>query len=369
MNPMNRNLNTALLTTLLLGFGPIAQAQSSALFTDGTAFGGSKVFSEGLNPLGNPARFNLTRPYCPVLPGCYLTFTDGRQESQDFWKGLDDLKLNDQAKTTEGLTLLEKSPWALKTRAYGLGFMADNGHFSYTREETTSLWANADALPEHLGSASNLLLNGTSMDARRTLVDRVAWGMTGAGTGYSMGTTFRVERWSLGSRTFAVNPLGEQTLLLGPDVDPIGFRKAAQKTYTGTIDLGFTFELIQGIQFGATVDRLLPKRIWDVEEKAQARAGLQIDIGSMAKLIAETDLNKVERMPFPMKQHTSALSLVINANPSLSIALGAERRTIGDVKVTRGGVTLRVHTPSLTIGAGIQLGQDQPLKGGTLLLR
>ena len=39
-----------------------APGAQTPLFTDGPAFGGSKVFSEGMNPLGNPARFDRRPP-------------------------------------------------------------------------------------------------------------------------------------------------------------------------------------------------------------------------------------------------------------------------------------------------------------------
>ena len=38
---------------------------------DGPSFGGSRVFSEGLNSLGNPARFDR------CLPGWYFSALDG----------------------------------------------------------------------------------------------------------------------------------------------------------------------------------------------------------------------------------------------------------------------------------------------------
>ena len=47
------------------------------LFTDGPAFGGSKVFSEGANPLGNPARYGQAQG------GYYFTFLNGDQESKN----------------------------------------------------------------------------------------------------------------------------------------------------------------------------------------------------------------------------------------------------------------------------------------------
>jgi hypothetical protein len=47
------------------------------LFTDGSTFGGSQVFSEGLNPNGNPARIGQ------APAGYYLSFVDGDQRAKD----------------------------------------------------------------------------------------------------------------------------------------------------------------------------------------------------------------------------------------------------------------------------------------------
>jgi hypothetical protein len=354
---------TPILLALVLGLAPVARAQSSALFTDGTAFGGSRVFSEGLNPLGNPARFDLTRPNPTVRPGMYLTWADGGQEAQDFRKALD--LLGNPARLGDGLVQLERSPWGLRTRIYGLGMLADNGHLSLTQEETTSLWARPDTA--HLGTS--LPLNQSTLDVRRSKVERLVWGVSGVENGQALGATLRVERWSLGTRMGALNPFGTQVPLLPLGGDPYDFRETNQRTVTATLDTGFAFELTQGIHLGGTVDRLVSKRLWDVEEKPQARLGLQVDIGTMAKLIAEMDLNEAERMPYPVKQRTAAASLLIHANPTLSFSLGAERRKFGEATVTRGGVTLRIHTPTLVIGAGFQFGQDLPLKGATFAIQ
>ena len=42
-----------------------AEVLNVELFLDGSTFGGSKVFSEGVNPLGNSARFDQPQPPPP----------------------------------------------------------------------------------------------------------------------------------------------------------------------------------------------------------------------------------------------------------------------------------------------------------------
>jgi len=151
----------------------------------------------------------------------------------------------------------------------------------------------------------------------------------------------------------------------GPDL--LAFKDTGGSTKTSvTVDLGYTLELFQGVRFGATVDRLLPRNFGDVYEGPQVRAGFQLDLGSTVQLSVDSDINKAMRMPLPVRQRITTASLRMAPSPALTLILGAERRSIGGQPQIRGGITLFVHGGGWHIGAGFQAGQDRPLKGLTL---
>jgi hypothetical protein len=135
------------------------------------------------------------------------------------------------------------------------------------------------------------------------------------------------------------------------------------QTTTAALDLGFVYELTQGIRFGGTVDRLNSKRLWDVKERPQARVGVQLDIGRKATLSFEADVNAAQRMPFPVDQRTAAASLHIQATPNVTFVIGAEQKKIGDASVITGGASVKFRTASMVVGFGFQAGQDTPMKG------
>ncbi len=351
---------------LALALGPLAAQVPISL--DDPAFGGSRVFSEGLNPLGNPARFDLNRPLTTTKPGYYGIYVDGGQEALDFKKHLERLS-GDFNRAAEGLQGLANSPWGLRTRSYGLVFLADNGHLSFSRQETTSLWSSTDLLPVHLGSEAALAANGTTVQSRRTRVERIAFGMAGQEGGHVMGLTARVERWSLGSLAYGMPTLLGGASLRTPGIDFYAFKESPLKTTTATIDIGYLFEMSPGVRLGLTGDRLVAKRLWDVDEKPQFRAGLQMDLGTTTQFSVEADLNEAMRMPYPIKQRALSASLTLQANPSVSLVLGAERRKYGQASVTRGGATLRMNLSGLSLGIGFQIGQETPLKAAQLALQ
>src|SRR5512146_10654 len=80
--------STRILSALALGaaLGLVPVSAQTPFFLDGTATGGSKVFSEGMNPLGNCARFDQ-----PQQPATYFTYLDGDQRAQDNKTAMDDL--------------------------------------------------------------------------------------------------------------------------------------------------------------------------------------------------------------------------------------------------------------------------------------
>ena len=75
-----RTAGSALLFASLVAGGTSAPAQA---LPDGPAFGGSKVFSLGFNPLGNSARFDQ------APPGWYLGRVAGDLKSKDHPDALD----------------------------------------------------------------------------------------------------------------------------------------------------------------------------------------------------------------------------------------------------------------------------------------
>lgn len=330
------------------------------LFTDGPAFGGSKVFSEGRNPQGNSARIDQ------AAPGWYMTYVDGSVRALDNKSILSDCLAPDAAAVAAALARLDKAPWALKTKGYGLAGIKDGASFAYTREEFNGVLASADLDPTRLGA--NLGLNGTTFMGRRVTVDRLSFGGGGSQNGTSFGGNLRMERWTRGSRTGALNPGGDQIPLASVENGLYTFTETQDKTLSYSMDLGYCIEVAQGLRLGVTVDQLNPKHLWDVYLRPQFRAGLQFDLGATTKLSVESDINAVERMPFPVKQQTSSASLRFSTSPEVAFLLGAERRKIGDATVTRGGITLQLRTAAVLIGIGIQIGQDSPLKGATLMV-
>ncbi len=339
----------------LLALASGTLSAQAPIFADGGALGGSRVFSEGLNPLGNPARFN--KP----ATGVYLGWAEGDQGAKDTKTALRGLA--DPATTASGLATLAEKSWAQRSRAFGLAYVDKGMYGSYTREESTGFLAAPDLDPAHLGSG--LGLNGTLVDVRRMVVDRMCVGAGSFDQGSGYGISLRTERWKTGQALPAFTPSLGSVALDGQDL--LAFRDTAGSTRTVvTVDLGITQELIQGVRFGATVDRLLPRHFGDVYEGALFRAGFELDLGATVQLSIDSDINRTMRMPFPVRQRTSTASLRIAPSPSIALILGAERRSMADENLIRAGATLFVHGRTWHIGAGFQIGQDRPMKGAAL---
>ena len=86
-------------------------------FPDTPEFGGSKVFSLGLNPMGNSARFDQ------APAGWYLGTTGGDLKPKDETKALEALAgamAGDSLAYAGALSLLNDTPWALRGRSYPL---------------------------------------------------------------------------------------------------------------------------------------------------------------------------------------------------------------------------------------------------------
>lgn len=335
---------THALRALALPFlGALALQAQLPFHADGTAIGGSRVFGTGLNPQGSAARVDLS------APGLHLAWLDGGQEAPDFQKAFQ--RLREPLDSGGALRDLAASPWALRSRGFAITQRTERDLVSMSREETTALLAR----PGEGGAGI------TAFDQRRTVVDRMIAATASRSQSYTFGAQFRVERWSHGLRSLdLVGALAE---------DPWSFRQTSQRTLATNLDLAVEVQLMQGLRAGATLDRVFRKRLWDVTEKPQARVGLQMDLGTMATLSAESDLNAAARMPFPVPQRTAAASLNLKANASITLVLGVERRKVGEATATRGGVTVWVHPGAsatrrapFLIGAGMQIGADRPLR-------
>lgn len=335
--------------TLLLALGLAAPAQVP-LFVDGPPFGGARVFSEGLAPLGNSARFDRVRN------GFYMGWVEGDQGADGALKALD--RLDQVASLGRNLQDLAKAPWALRTRAYGMSWVESGLHTSLAREERTGLLAAVDADPAHLGAGIGQ--NTTRFDLRRAVVDRLSIGAGATERGSGYGILLRVERWKTGQATAMLNPL-PGTLLM-PE-DPLAYRETQNTATIATLDFGYLVELWSGVRLGVTVDRAIPHRIGDVKEKAQMRAGGQLDLGDRFTFSVESDLNRAARMPFPLKQRITSASLRMEAGARTTLILGAERQSLAGDPVIRGGLTAWFHAERWSVGLGFQASQERPLKG------
>ncbi len=336
-----------LIPTLALAFPSLAQVP---LFVDGPPFGGSRVFSEGLAPLANAARFDQARM------GSHLTWIEGDQGAEASLEALD--RLDRSTDLESDLRRLAQSPWALRTRAVGLAWSERGWHLSLAREAHTGALAQVDLNPTHLGSG--LSLNTTRLDLRRTEVDRLALG-AGAQEGRGCyGFLVRIERWRLGRTTaWLMPPTGAFPL----PKDPLSARTTTTAATAMSLDLGCTVDLARRLRVGLAVDRLLSRRLGDVKERPQIRAGGQLDLGERIVLNVESDVNRAERMPFPIQQRVTSASLRMDVGPRTTLTLGAERhRLVGD-PVVRGGLTLWFHWNDGSLGLGLQVGGERPLKG------
>jgi len=316
------------------------------LFTDGPAFGGSKVFSEGMNPLANPARIG----HAPA--GYYLGYVDGDQRAQDNKKRLEATTAGDPAT----LAALADAPWALRTRAYGLSGVKNGASLALTREELNGMLFHPAAI------AANGFLDG-----RRATVDRLSVGGGGPvqqGSTTAMGGSLRIERWAMGQTTLPYATAN----FAGAESDLLNGSGTSHRNWNVALDSGIVLEVAQGVRLGLTADQLNPKHIGDVYLQPQFRAGLQLDFGQMAMLTLEGDINSAERMPFPVKQQAASASLRLAFSQAASLMLGVERRKIDEASVTRAGATLQIRTPSLLLAFGFQAGQDRPMKGMSVMV-
>lgn len=325
---MTRRPVPTLLAALLAGL-PLA-AQS---FGDSPAFGGSRVFSDGYDPQGNSARFDR------VPAGWYAAWEDGDAKARGFRTDSDALaqavQAGDAAATAAALLRLQDTPPPLRRTAYGLEYAATGGlRFAFGREELTGVLTGP----------------ALSAEARRAVVDRIVAGAGSASGGSAYGFTFRLEHARVGAGLLPQAPNAA-----------LGFRDTGPAAWSLTSDAGFTTELTEGLRFGLTATRLIPRHFWDVYERPQARVGFELDLSGSASLSVEGDLNEAARLPLPQRQKTLSSSLRLAASPTVMLRVGAERRTVeGGAAATLAGVSVRITTAPLVLGLGFQFGDDRP---------
>lgn len=335
----------------LAGLTPLA-AQGAL---DGPAFGGSRVFSEGVNSLGNPARYDR------CLPGWYFSALDGDLRAKGNRGALEGLA---DADPSASLRDLAAAPWASRTTSFGLTLTQAGLHGAVARERWNGLSAAVDLDAAHLGPG--LALNTSGADVVRADVERVVLGAGSAEGRSGYGFAVRIERWTVFRTRAALHPApGQEALGRGPALlEAAGPGKA-------TLDLnlngGYVADLGGGVRFGALVDHLLPRTVEGVAQRAQVRAGFQVDLGPSAQASVEGDLNEAARLPLTVPSRSLGGSVRLGFGPSLGLTFGAERRSIGGTATTAAGATLFWKLPSLTLGFGLRFSEDAPLRA--LLVR
>ena len=339
--------------------GTLAMPMGAQSMVDDTPFGGSRVFSEGLNPLGNSARFDR------IPRGWYLAFEEGDQKTRDAQKTADALaqgiRGNDASGISSALLQLDRAPWAIRRRGFGLSYGDEHGlHFSIGRETLHGTQATVDTYPKRLGSSVALTSNQSFVDAWSVEKNRLVLGVGNGDASNALGVALRLEQVRMGQQRAALNPSFGLIPLRNLE-DLLDDGRTDRNTWALTLDSGFTKELIPHLRVGLMVDRLIPRHFWDIHEQTQARLGFQLDLGNAVQVTLEGDLNQAARLPLPEKQRMLAVSLHVTARPVISFGVGGERRTIGGFSTTRVGFTLRFRTAPLDVGLGFQFGQDRPL--------
>jgi hypothetical protein len=310
-------------------------------FVDGPTFGGTKLFSGGLIPVGNAVHRIPSSGFFAV------GIAGGDQGADKFMASLDDVFGGDPNKINKAISALEESPWGLRSRAYGLALRDKGTTISFTREEMTSLWVNV------------LDIANIGFDVRRSVLDRFSITYSSQGK-YYYGSTLRVERWSLGNVYQKLE--GAQ---LSQAKGLLDYNEIQNRSVTYALDAFTGVEIADSMRLAIQANRLTSRDLGDVEEAPQFRVGAQIDLGTMVQLTLESDINEAMRMPFPVKQKSSAISLSVKANVLLSFAIGAERKTMDGQQVTRMGLNVWITGRKHHFGAGFQYGQDAAPWGAT----
>lgn len=347
------------LLCLLVGAAASPAFAQTPFFCDGPALGGSRAFSEGLNPLSNPAKGENAQT------GVFLTFLNGDSRFPDNSDAIGALARPDASSQSRGLSQGLEAPYAQRLRAYAISFQDHSSpqqinSMSLTREEKTTAWIGAlEGLPR--------------IEQRRALIDRFIASATGSDPQGSAGISLRLERYRLGVDQLGAAGASGRSLDQFPD--PLDYQDTRLTTTVLGFDGGLVFNVTQGFRLAVSADRLYPRRLWDVYEQIQGHVGLQLDLGNMVQLRAETDTNKTQRFPIPLKQRSAGASIKIQASPSFSLLAGLERRewetlqangNNGMLSYVKVGGTLFYHAPGWHLGFGMQFGNDRPLRGASV---
>jgi len=311
-------------------------------FVDGPTFGGTKLFSGGLIPVGNAVHQVPPRGFFA------LGIAGGDQGADRFLASLNDVSGGDPNKINKAILDMEESHWGLRSRAFGLALHDNGTTISLTREEMTSLWATNVPDSEIIG-----------FDVRRAVLDRFSLTYSSQGK-YYYGSTLRVERWSLGS---AFRELEWANLSQAKGL--LDYNETQNRSVTYALDAFMGVEIANSLRLAVQANRLTSRDLGDVREAPQFRVGAQIDLGTMVQLTLESDINETMRMPFPVHQKTSAISLNVKANTLIAFAIGAERKTMDGRQTTRMGLNAWITGKNHHFGAGFQFGQDAAPRGGT----
>lgn len=322
-------------------------------FGDSPDFGGSRAFSEGLSAKGNPARFDQ------ALPGWYLGWEMGDDKAKGFKAASDRLAggfaAGNAAEVEGALGAFLQHPYGERRRTYGFAVAAQGGiYLSVGRELLTATRVYPDLDPAHLGPG--LGANTSWADTGRALIDRMVVGAGSAVEGQAYGFALRVER---------IRTARTATVLDGthPVDEALDYGDVQRSNLTATVDAGSQFELARGLRFALQGDRLIPRTLNGVREKAQFHAGLALDLGPAATLVLEGDLNRAQRLPLPLDQRTAGASLRMTFSPVFILRVGAQRRTVDGQASTLMGASLTYRNAPLHVTFGFQFGDDRAQKG------
>ena len=135
--PTSRLLRSGLVLALAVAPG-VAQ---TPFFADGTAFGGSRVFSEGLNPLGNSARL------AQAPGGFYASWLEGGREASDAGEAIGKLAAGSASGVSQALRSLARDPWGTRLKGYGLAWVERGAMMALTREERATIHGHDERIP------------------------------------------------------------------------------------------------------------------------------------------------------------------------------------------------------------------------------
>jgi hypothetical protein len=330
-----------LLLAALLALPLPAQAPP---FVDAPAFGGASMFVRGVSYAGGGGAADSYYA---------MGYAQGDFGADRFFSRLDDLRGGDAEKAAAAARGLMDGPWAVRSRSFGALVCERGASLALTREEATSLWAlrETGAWPD--GGAGGV--GGMEgFELRRAVGERLVMGYAGRAGAMLYGSTVRVERWALGAARCGPWGLPGQ----GLDGRLLDYSETQRRNFSYALDAFVGVELSGDLRLGVQTNRLTARRLGDVEEGPQYRAGAQIDMGRVARLTLEKDVNEAARLPFPAPQRSEAVSLLVRANGSVTFSVGAERRRLGGASSARYGAVVWLTGKKHHLGAGFQLGGE-----------